>query len=239
MVGKAVMVCRWGSNSQPSCEFLANLEQTWKCYRAKPFVLIGSHQSSCGSADAAKAFAEQNKLTFPVYADVELAEGAPADGGVPFFYFVDETGNVTHQGCDEHKMSVFLAELLAEIEVPKDVEQWKRFLDFELKTIPGRGFLRLEAFRKKCPAESKAYEAEYKRLKNTEVKKLAALVDFAKQVRECDPNDKKLKSKINFATIGKTMHQYEALAKSKNALVAQEAENALKDLEKARDKFQR
>jgi len=239
MVGKVVLVCRWGSGSQPSRAFLESIEPTWKCYRAKPFVVIGSHQSSGGSAEAAKEFCEQSALTFPVYADVELAEGAPADNGLPFFYIVDETGKVTHQGKDEHKVTEYLAEALAEIESPKDVEQWKRFLDFELKTIPGRGFLRLEEFRKKHPEEAKAYDAEYKRLKNTEVKKLSDLVAFAKNAKECDPNDKKATKTVNLKTIGQAIHRYDSLKKNKNPLVAQEAENALKDLEKAREKFQR
>jgi len=238
MCGKVVLVCRWGCSSETSCGYLSRMEEYWKNYKYKPFVLLGSHLGECGSTNEANAVVAKKGLSFPVYADAGLSGFEPKAKEIPSLYLVDETGSVHYEGTDEHEAVERLVTTLTDMESPKDVEAWERFVDFETKTLPGRGFMRLEAFRKKFPQEAKKYEADYKRLKaDAEVQKLVPLVRFAKQATDFDPKNKKTKNAVNRVKIEHAIQKYAPLKKSKNGLVAQEAKNALADLKWALSKF--
>lgn len=228
--GKVVLVSRWGADTPQCRALLPRLEEIWQAYKSKPFVLLGGHCKGCGTSDEAKALVEKHKLSYPVYEDAGLAANEP-QYDVPFLYVVDETGRVRYKGRDERLATERLVVMLTDMEVPKDAKEWKRYLDFEVKTLPGRGFMRLTEFRKKYPEEAKAYDEDYKRLKaDADVQKLAKLVTFAKMARDFDPKNKKQAWKVTKSKIEMTIAAYEPLKESANPLVAQEAKNALADL---------
>jgi len=229
--GKVVLVDRWGRNCPPCRKLLPRLEEIWQAYKSKPFVLLGGHCKGWGTADEVKALVESQKLSYPIYEDAGLAKDEPAYDGIPFLYLVDETGRVRYKGHDERLATERLVMLLTDMEVPKDAAEWKRYLDFEVKTLPGRGFVRLTEFRKKFPEEAKAYDEDYKRLKgDKDVQKLVKLVVFAKMAKDFDPKNKKQAGKVTKSKIEMTIAAYEPLKESANPLVAQEAKNALADL---------
>jgi len=229
--GKVVLVDRWGRNCPPCRELLPRMEEVWKSFKTKPFVLLGGHCAGWGTADEVKALIEEKHLTYPIYEDAGLGKGEPEYGGIPFLYVVDETGKVCYKGHDERRATEVVVTALTDMEVPKDAAMWERFLDFEIKVLPGRAFLRLEEFRKKFPQNAKKYETDFKRLKgDAEVQKLAKLVAFARLAKDFDPKNKKTKGKVTRAKIESIIQSSGSLKDSANELVAQEAKNAIADL---------
>jgi len=231
MRGKVVLVYRWGYDSQPSQTMLPRMENVWKSFKTKPFVLLGGHCPGHGGTDEVKAFVEEQKYTYPIYEDAGLAENEPRCSDLPFLYVVDETGKVRYKGKDERLAEERVVTLLTDMEAPKDVAMWQKFLDFELKVLPGRAFLRLSEFRKKFPQDAKKYDEDYKRLKNdTEVQKLVKLVEFAKRAKDFDQSNRNTKGKVTRAKIQSVIKSHGPLKENKNELVAQEAKNAIADL---------
>jgi len=231
MRGKVVLVDRWGKNCPPCRALLSRLEEVWNSFKTKPFVLLGGHCKGWGTADEVKSLIEENKLTYPIYEDAGLAENEPKYDSIPFLYVVDETGFVRYKGRDECRATEVLVTLLTDMESPKDAAMWQKFVDFELKVLPGRAFVRLTEFRKKFPNEAKKYESDYKRLKNdVEVQKLVKLVTFAKMAKDFDKTNKNTKGKVDRTKIGMAIKKFEPLKESTNELVAQEAKNAIADL---------
>jgi len=238
--GKAVLVYCWGCDDKASREMLPRMEEIWKSFKTKPFVLLAAHGAGRGEADAVKAFVEENRFTYPIYEGAGLSEGEPDVQGVPFIYVVDETGKVRYKGKDERLATERLVTLLTDMEAPKNVEMWESFLDYEMKVLPGRAYLRLSEFRKKFPNEARKYDEDYKRLKNdAEVQKLAKLVAFAKMAKDFDPSNKKTKGKVTRSKIGMAIQMYEEplVRKCKNELIVQEAKNAIADLKWAQTTF--
>jgi len=236
--GKVVLVNRWGCDSAACCELLPQLEEIWDSFKSKPFVLLGGHCKGCGDVEKAKSLVEEKRLTYPVYEDAGLAANEPALPAVPHFYLVDETGEVRYRGKDERLATERLVMLLTDMEAPKNVQMWERFLDYELKALPGRGFIRLAEFRKKFPNDAKKYDEDYKRLKNDEeVQKLVKLVAFAKLAKDFDPKNKATKGKVTKSRIDTAIKTFDALKDSKDEAVAQEAKNALADLTWAKVNF--
>ena len=123
---------------------------------------------------------------------------------------------------------------LTDMEAPRGVKQWRRFLDYELETLPGRAFLRLEEFRKKFPSEAKEYaEAGRKLEKTPDIKKLVELVKFAKQAKDMRTfNARQADKKKKFARMLEgAISKYAPLKESEDPRVAQEAKNAIADLQ--------
>jgi len=236
--GKVVLVDRWGRNCPPCRAMLPRMEEIWQGFKTKPFVLLGGHCKGWGTPDEVKALVDENKLTYPVYEGAGLAEDEPEYRGIPFLYVVDETGKVCYRGHDERRATEALVTVLTDMEAPKDAAMWQKYIDFELKVLPGRAFIRLTEFRKKFPQDGKKYDEDYKKLKNdAEVQKLVKLVLFAKMAKDFDPKDKKTKNKVTKSKIETTVKAYEPLKDSENELVAQEAKNALADLKWAQTSF--
>ena len=72
--GKVVLVDRWGAKCPPCRALLPRVEDLWKSFKQKPFVVLGGHCKGWGSAEEVKALVEKNKLTYPVYEDAGLKE---------------------------------------------------------------------------------------------------------------------------------------------------------------------
>lgn len=232
--GKVVLVDRWGAKCPPCRAMLPQVEQIWQSFKTKPFVVLGGHCAGWGSAEEVRRLAEENGLSYPIYEGAKLADGEPPFDGIPFLYVVDETGRVVYRGRSERVATQAIVTALTDMEAPRGVKQWRRFLDYELETLPGRAFLRLEEFRKKFPSEAKEYaEAGRKLEKTPDIKKLVELVKFAKQAKDMRTfNARQADKKKKFARMLEgAISKYAPLKESEDPRVAQEAKNAIADLQ--------
>lgn len=231
--GKVVLVDRWGAKCPPCRALLPRVKEVWQSFKTKPLVILGGHCKGWGSAEEVKALIEGNKLTYPVYEDAGLASGEPKFDAIPFLYVVDETGKIVYRGHDERNATQAIVTALTDMEAPKNLDQWRRFLDYELENLPCRGYLRLRDFRKKFPKEVKAYEAKAKELAAIpDLKKVADLVEFAKRAKDppvFGPKDKAKKAKYE-KLVNDVIGKGEAFKSHPDPRVAQEAKNALADL---------
>ena len=233
--GKVVLVDRWGLGCPPCRALLPRVEEIWESFRTKPFVVLGGHCKGWGDAEGVKKLAKDLQLTYSIYEDAGLAVGEPQFSAIPFLYVVDETGKVVYMGHDERAATQSIVQALTDLESPRNLAQWKRFLDFELENLPGRAFLRLKEFRKKFPAEAKAYADKAKELAAVpEVKKLAELVEFAKKAKDVrEFGDKRKAQRQKYEKMVKdaiSSAKYASLLESKDPRVVQEAKNSIADL---------
>ena len=231
--GKVVLVDRWGAHSPPCRALLPRVEEIWQSFKTKPLVILGGHCKGWGTADEVAELITEHKLTYPVYEGAGLATGEPKFDAIPFLYVVDETGKVVYLGRDERTATQAIVMALTDMEAPKNVAQWKRFLDYELEHLPCRGYLRLRDFRKKFPKEVKAYESKAKELSAiSDLKKVADFIEFAKKAKDppvFGPKDKAKKAKFE-KLVNDMVSKGEAFKAHPDPRVAQEAKNALADL---------
>ena len=235
--GKVVLVDRWGVKCPPCRKLLPEVEHIWQSFKTKPFVVLGGHCRGWGDKDGVAALVKEHGLTYPIYEDAGLVNEPPFDA-IPFLYVVDETGKVLYYGHDEKKATEVVVTALTDMEAPKSVKQWKRFLDFELENLPGRAYLRIQAAKKdkKFAAElKKSYAAKEKELLAIpEIKKLAELVDFARKAKDMRTFSKKQRSqKSRYESQVKSAaasDKYKSLLESDDPRVVQEAKNAMADL---------
>ena len=231
--GKVVLVDRWGAKCPPCRALLPRLEELWQSFKTKPLVILGAHCQGWGSAEEVKALVEENKLTYPIYEEAGLVAGEPTSDAIPVLYVVDETGKGVYRGHDERMATQAIVTALTDMEVPRNVKQWKRFLDYELDHLPCRGYLRLREFRRQFPEEVKAYEPKAKELLAIpNLKKMAELVAFAKKAK--DPpvfgvKDAAKKAKYQ-QLVADVISNCETFKDHPDPRVAQEAKNAIADL---------
>jgi len=230
--GKVVLVCRWRAGDAVSKEMLVRLEDIWQSFKTKPFVVLGG---TCGSGDAdvTKEIVTETALTYPVYRDARLGIGEPAFSKTPFLYVVDETGKVVYLGKEDRNATQAIVMALTDLEAPRNIKQWKRFLDYELENLPGRAYLRANEFRKNFPAEAKEYSVKFKELAAIpDVRKLSELVDFARKAKDMRTFDAKSAAKKQKfeKMIESAISKYGSLVEAKDPRVVQEAKNALADL---------
>ena len=231
--GKVVLVDRWGLKCPPCRALLPRVEEIWRSFKTKPFVVLGGHCKGWGDAEGVKALVAEKGLTYPVYEDAGLAVDEPEFDAIPFLYVVDETGKVVYKGHDDRTATEAVVTALTDLESPRNLAQWKRFLDYELKTLPGRAYLRMLDFSKKYPQAAKDYAEKFKELKAVpDVKKLAELVAFAKKAK--DPrafSEKEKAKKAKYVQLLKgAQTKYASLKDAKDPRVAQEAKNSLADV---------
>ena len=234
--GKVVLVDRWGVKCPPCRQMLPRVEEIWQSFKTKPFVALGGHCPGWGDAAGVQALVREHGLTYPIYEDAGLAALEPRFNAIPFLYVVDETGKVVYQGRDERAATQAIVTALTDMEAPRNVAEWKRFLDFELEYLPGKAYLRLKEFNKAFPSEAKALYAEKARelLAIPDVKKLAELVDFARKAKDMrkfgEKQQMKQKRYEKLVKDALASAKYKPLLASENPFVVQEAKNALADL---------
>lgn len=208
--GKIVLVCQ-------DSGMATRMETIWQSFKTKPFVILGAFEKPVTGC------------SFSMYRSAGLASGAP---GAPL-YLVSETGKVIYKGSDDRHATEVLVTAITDQESPKNVAQWKALLDFELETLPGRAYLRLDEFRKKYPQEARSYLKQAKDLFSIpEIKKLAELVDMARKSKDAPEFGPKKQAQKQRYVIGvkNALKKYESLKNAQDARVAQEAKNSLADL---------
>ena len=231
--GKVVLVDRWGARCPPCRALLPRVEELWKSFKTKPFVILGGHCKGWGSAEDVKALIEKNQLTYPVYEDAGLKVGEPKFDAIPYLYVVDETGKVVYRGHSEQDATEAVVTALTDLEAPKNAAQWRRFLDYELEHLPCHAYLRLEEFRERFPKDAKEYAAKEKELKAIpNLQKVAELIEFAKKAKDTPvfgPKDNTKKEKYQ-KLVKEVISKCDAFKEHPDPRVAQEAKNAIADL---------
>ena len=231
--GKVVMVLRWGARDQQSLAMLPQIEQIWQSFKTKPFVAIGGRCKGRGTLDEITQIAKENGLTFPIYEDAGLAYGEPGFDNPPFIYVVDCTGKLVYKGRNDKDATQAVVTSLTDMAAPRNIGQWRKFLEFELKELPGHALIRLEEFSKKFPDEAKKYDDAAAELKKIpDVKRLVDLVKFARQSKDRPPfGEKQTSQRERFARkLDRAIKSFAPLAQSDDPRVAQEAKNAIADL---------
>ena len=108
LAGKVVMVDKWGVFCPPCRALLPKMQEIWKSFKGKNFILLGSHCQGRKEAEV-QNLVKANKLTFPIYDWAGLAEGEPRSSGIPFLYVVDHRGKVVYSGHN-HNMALEAAQ---------------------------------------------------------------------------------------------------------------------------------
>ena len=72
LAGKVVLVDCWGVGCPPCRALLPRMEEIWKSFRSKPFVLLGSHRQG-RQPEKVAALVKANKLTYPQYDGAGIA----------------------------------------------------------------------------------------------------------------------------------------------------------------------
>ena len=231
MQGKVALVCRWGAKSEEDRGAMLRLQQVWDSYKSKPLVMLGSHAADRGSVAVAKSFVKDSGITFPVYAEAGIANGVPTFSKTPSFYVVDATGRMLYRGLDERRAEEAVVIALTNYASPPNAAYWTRLLQYEVDVLPGRALMHLEEFRKRFPAEAKAFDDQYKALKaRSEARKLAKLEAFAAKARDFDPSAGKGRLQKLLSQVKAAGDAYESLKEHADPAIVQEAKNCLADL---------
>lgn len=93
--GKVIFFEYWGIHCPPCRASMPHLQEMQRKYQDKGFTVIGSHCQH--SNPEVETFLKENKVTFPVYQMVSIAE-APCPGGLPFAALIGADGRVVAMG---------------------------------------------------------------------------------------------------------------------------------------------
>ena len=160
--GKVVLVCRDAGQHQ-------RMAAIWESMKNKDFVLLGAY-----------AKAPEGTL-YPVYFDADLKPAGPDTD----LYVTDLTGKVVFMGKDERMAMQVVVTALTDLASPRDVKQWRRFLDFEFEHLPGHAYNRLKRFSRLYPEEAQAYREKAKELvKIAEIRAAAEFLAFAQLAKD-------------------------------------------------------
>lgn len=230
LLGKVVMVDYRDYVTRESVKELPRVQELWQAYKSKPFVLLGSHNGTGQDGKARKVAARLN-LTFPVYAGALFLplEGRIWQGGHGI-YVIDAAGRVVYNGVDFHRASEVVVTSLTDERAPRSVEQLRRFIDYELKNLPGRALVNLFKLKKESKVDFLSYDEDFRRLStNRDVVAVARLGEASRKAKEFVPRSKG-RAIAAADRIKGLIARYTDLKKSANPQVAQEAKNNLADL---------
>ena len=231
--GKVVCVdCRdYGDES--GVDAMRRMEEAWRTFKMKPFVMIGSHRGAAGP-EKIKRIAGDLGLTYPIYRGAGIMRTKEQEGAGPertgFVYVVESTGRVVYCGKDDRRAFGVVASAVMAMKSPQTPKQWKHFIDFDVDVLPGRAVLEIEDYRKAFPAEAKEYDEVWRRFEADEdVMRVAKLERLTLQAKDYDFKDSSAPrlsaEKVQFA-----IDAFSDLKKSRNEAVAQEAKNCIAEL---------
>jgi hypothetical protein len=239
--GKVVLLDVRDYSENAEAAVMKQIQDVWAAYKSKQFVALGSHVGSSGSKEAAGNLIKSLHLTYSIYSDVAVKndEGAIEDlqRGV---YVFDSTGKRLYFGKDPRQAMGIVGSAIFAESIPSSTAGWKAVLDYEIANLPGQAYLRirdlknhkdvLKKLSKEYPADVKRYAATWREYgENSEVKKLAKLVETTRLIKDRDKNSRASK-RLSAATLENLIKQYSVLTQSENPLIAQEAKNSLADL---------
>ncbi len=239
--GKVVLLDVRDYSENAEAALMKQIQDVWTAYKSKRFVALGSHVGSSGSKEAAGNLIKSLHLTYSIYSDVAVKndEGAVEDlqRGV---YVFDSTGKRLYFGKDPRQAMGIVGSAIFAESIPSSTADWKAVLDYEIANLPGQAYLRirdlknhkdvLKKLSKEYPDDVKRYAATWRGYgENSEVKKLAKLVETTRLIKDRDKNSRASK-RLSAATLENLIRQYSVLTQSENPLIAQEAKNSLADL---------
>lgn len=231
--GKVVYVdCR--DYGDKSCvESVRSMEEAWRTFKMKPFVMIGSHRGEAG-AEKIKRIAEGLGLTYPIYKDADIARTQEQKDADPertgFVYIVEATGKILYRGKDERRAYGVVASALMAMRSPQTPKQWKHFIDFDVDVLPGRAMLEIEEFRKAFPNDAKVYDSIWEKFSaNEDIQRVAKLERLTLQAKDYDFRDAAAR-RLSPEKVDLAISSFADLKTSKNPAVAQEAKNCIAEL---------
>lgn len=239
--GKVVLLDRRDYTDPANADTIRQLQALWATYKMKPFILLGSQH---GAVSKSKMDETLKKLgvTFPVYQDARLRKPGASKEDLeamerifaderPLIQIIDSScRKKLYNGRDARAAQGVVGSALLATSSPMTPKQFDYLLDYELKSLPGRGYLRLREYRTRFPKESQKYAAAWKSLSaREEIKKLARLVELSRLVKDRDLASK-TSQRITPEVLETAMEKYASLKQSEDEFVAQEAKNALADL---------
>lgn len=239
--GKVVLVCAWkAADERAADELLPALEEVWTSFKTKQFAILAAPVCEGGDDEAAvRRQLERHGVSCSAYRNAGF-EGMPGIGSLPCICVVDETGKIVYRGRKTHNATQAVVTALTDIESPRNLAQWRRYLDYELENEPCHACLRLKVFRERFPQEAQAYAAAAREL--AAIPNLKAMVDFIAFAKKAkDPP-------IFSPEEGAKKRQYQELVKSMvsngetmkshpDARIAREVRNALADLKWTQAEF--
>ena len=231
--GKVVLVDCRDYGDKGCVDAVRSMEEAWRTYKMKPFVMLGSHTGAAGK-EKIKRIASGLGLSYPVYRDASVeraawreAEGAERSG---YVYVVECTGRVLYRGKDHRRAFGIVADALMSMRSPQTPKQWKHYIDFDIDVLPGRALLELEEYRKAFPVDAREYDETWKRLQASEdVRRMAKLETLTQQAKDYDFKDNGAK-RLSDEKVKLAIAAFSDLKQSSNAAVAQEAKNCLAEL---------
>lgn len=231
--GKVVMVCLWKANDKQSQAMLSTVEDIWRTFKTKQFVVLGVPVGDGEAGVGAQDMSAHGKVSFSVYRDAGLQQGHPQFQELPFLYVVNETGNIVYRGRDDRLATQALVTSLTDMASPRNLAQWRKFLNYELDNLPCRGFLRLKEFRKQFPNEAREFVPKAKALLEIpNLKKVSELVEFALMAKDppvFGPKQSAKKAKYR-QLVEEVISKCDVFKAHPDSRVAQEAKNAIADL---------
>ena len=238
--GKVVLLdCRDYADSS-NADALKRLQNVWRTYASKPFVVLGCHTGRSNRAAAASLMSRLG-ITYPVYEGAFISGNEDDAPPARLVIVVDATASTfVYSGNDDRKAAGACGDAIFSAKRPSGPNQWKRIIDYEIEHLPGSAYLRmkdlgtdkadLKELAQKNPEDMKRYVkafTEYK--KRNEVKKLAELVAASRLLKDRDPSAKSAR-KITKADLERIEAKYVSLKSSEDPKVAQEAKNCLYDI---------
>ena len=227
--GKVILVdCRDYSKDRAA---LSQLEDFWRSYKNKPFVMLGSHRG--GDAAAVGKNLKEAGVTFPVYADAvfESRTFEPENG---LIYVIHLGGKMAIKTRELNRAYEGVVNALTWGAVPSNLQQFRKLIDYELEVLPGKAYLHIKDMQKALPNDAQHhYWLVFKKLDaDEEVKKAAKLEEIARRVKDFDPDTKKGGKKVHVSKkkIAALIAASEELKTSANPLIVQEAKNCIADL---------
>jgi thiol-disulfide isomerase/thioredoxin len=165
LVGKVVLVDKWGLNCPPCRELLPQMQKYWSAFASKGFVLIGSHRQE-KKMDELRKLIGDNKLTYPIYQGAGI-KNEPPSHSLPFMYVVNHRGQVVYQGRSEREIAEALQEAILARNLPPslcgDVEL-KKFKPLAKQLMLGKNISaivkKLEKIAEKSKNSEEASEAQ-------------------------------------------------------------------------------
>ena len=140
LAGKVVLVDCWGYRCPPCRTLLPRMENLWKKFRDKGFVLLGNHCQAREMEEIDKLI-KQNKLTYPIYQHAGIADPPSSGGSLPFMYVVNHKGKVVYSGRSEQELLKAIETALKRVGMPpclcEDVEL-KKYKSVEPQLVLGK-----------------------------------------------------------------------------------------------------
>lgn len=238
--GKVVLICLWkAGDEQAADELLPVFEEVWTNFKTKQFAILGAPVGDGGEDEVVRRQLKKHRISYSVYRNASF-EGMPKTKSLPYIYVVDETGKPVYLGRKTHNATQAIVTALTDIESPKSMAQWKRYLDYEIKNEPCHAYLRLKAFRERFPQLAQEYASAATELAAIpNLKAMADFIAFAKKAKDppiFSPEEGGKKRKYQ-ALVTSVISNGETMKNHPDARVVREVKNALADLKWTQAEF--